>query len=486
MNRLRVSLAALLALLCLVDARVFAQPRSTGTTPAPAERRTALVIGNSDYPAAPLRNPGNDARKMGQALLELGFDVVLQENVGQSQMRRLIVQFGDRIREGGVGLFYYAGHGMQVGGRNYMIPVDADVKSEAEVEVDGVDVAAVLARMETARNKLNLVILDACRDNPFIRRFRSSAKGLASIDAPVGTLIAYATAPGSLAFDGSGPTSYYTGELVDAIRTPGLRVEEVFKRVRQAVRVKTQGKQVPWEASSLEGEFVFVERREPSVRQPAPPPITASPPPTPSPAPTVAAPPSSTPPPPIAASPTPAAPRPSTASPPTAASPTPSPSTAAVTPDTVERGARERAATLVRATLLRRGDLMRFRGDSTVLDRYEIHDVSGSKLSVTVHRVITGGGRTLDGKHGTQRIDTGFDKLDPKSTRFSKGGRFAARNAVELCFESRHVAVVSSDNIAFPDERYVCFELQAASDAELDQVRTALELLSGKALAPIK
>src|SRR5262245_5380588 len=182
-------LVSVLVGLALLGVAALGEARSAAAPP-PVERRIALVIGNGDYPSAPLRNPPNDARTISQALRELGFDVDLYENVDQRQMRRAIIQFGDRIREGGIGLFYYAGHGMQVGGRNYMIPVDAEAKSESEVEADAVDVAMVLARMETARNKLNLVILDACRDNPFVRRFRSSVKGLASIDAPVGTLIA--------------------------------------------------------------------------------------------------------------------------------------------------------------------------------------------------------------------------------------------------------------------------------------------------------
>src|SRR5262249_41297440 len=247
-----------LVLLGVLAARGLAQPRSS--TP-PSDRRIALVIGNGSYPSAPLKNPANDARAISQALREVGFDLTVRENVGQREMRRAIIQFGEKFREDTIGLFFYAGHGMQVGGRNYMIPVDAEINSEAEVEVEAVDVAAVLARMETARNRLNIVILDACRDNPFARRFRSTARGPASIDAPAGTLIAYATAPGAVALDGSGANSFYTGELVDAIRTPGLRVEEVFKRVRQAVRVKTQGKQIPWEASSLEGDFVFAAAR---------------------------------------------------------------------------------------------------------------------------------------------------------------------------------------------------------------------------------
>ena len=468
MTSVRLVITAIV-MLCLAPAAALAQ----GPAGAPAERRIALLIGNGDYPAAPLRNPANDARTMAQALGEVGFEVMFFENVDQRQMRRAIIQFGDRIREGGIGLFFYAGHGMQVGGRNYMIPVDADVKSEAEVEADAVDVATVLARMETARNKLNIVILDACRDNPFVRRFRSTIKGLASIDAPVGTLIAYATAPGSVALDGAGANSVYTGALVDALRTPGLRVEEVFKRVRQNVRVKTQGKQVPWEASSLEGDFVFVERREPvASRPPAEPearrltaPTTSS---TPTPTPPAPAPP------PVAVAPVPVAP----ATPPAVAS---------IPPDTGGLPARERAAALVRDALRRRGELRHLRGGATIQERYEVADVSVMGVSVTVHRMISGGNRSLDGKQATRRIDAAFDKVDLKNTRFNRGGTWSgAKNAADLCFETRNVTIVGSDSFVFPVEQWVCLELAAANAGEMEQLRTALELLSGKTLPPVK
>ncbi len=166
-----------------------------------SERRVASVIGNGAYPTTRLRNPVNDARAIARTLREVGFEVLAHENLNQKEIRRAIIEFGNRLAEGGIGLIYFAGHGLQVASRNYMIPVDAVIKSEAEVEVESVDVASVLARMETAQNRLNIVILDACRDNPFGRSFRSSARGLGSIDAPAGTIIAYATSPGKLARD---------------------------------------------------------------------------------------------------------------------------------------------------------------------------------------------------------------------------------------------------------------------------------------------
>jgi len=222
-----------------------------------AERRVALVIGNAAYANSPLRNPVNDARAMARTVRELGFDVIVRENTTEKEMNRAINEFGDRLVNGGVGFFFYAGHGVQMSGRNFLIPIGADIRSEGDVDVESVDVNRVLARMEAARNRLNIVVLDACRDNPFGRGFRSVGRGLVSIDAPSGTLIAYATAPGRLARDGDGPNGLYTGELLRAMREPGLRLEDVFKRVRSSVRQRTNGEQIPWEASSIEGDFMF-------------------------------------------------------------------------------------------------------------------------------------------------------------------------------------------------------------------------------------
>ena len=231
--------------------------RSTAEPASQSEQRVALVIGNGAYETAPLRNPVNDARVMGRSLQELGFDVTERENLTQKDMKREIQSFGQKLLKGGVGLFYYAGHGMQVNGRNYLIPVGASIEHEKQVEYEAVDAGAVLTEMDYARNRLNIVILDACRDNPFARSFRSSAQGLATLNAPTGTLIAYATAPGSVANDGPGENGIYTGELVRAMQSPGIKIEDVFKQVRSAVREVTQGKQIPWEASSLEGDFYF-------------------------------------------------------------------------------------------------------------------------------------------------------------------------------------------------------------------------------------
>jgi len=222
------------------------------------ERRTALVIGNAGYASGALRNPINDARAMAKALGDLSFEVTLKENLDQKQMKREIQAFGEKLQKGGVGLFYYAGHGIQVNGHNYLLPVGAAIEHEKQVEYEAVDMGAVLSEMDYAHNRLNIVIMDACRDNPFARSFRSISQGLASVDAPTGTLVAYATAPGSVANDGQGDNGVYTGELIRAMVQPGLKIEDVFKQVRSAVREATGGRQVPWESSSLEGDFYFI------------------------------------------------------------------------------------------------------------------------------------------------------------------------------------------------------------------------------------
>jgi hypothetical protein len=172
-------------------------------------------------------------------------------------MARAILDFSSRVRQGGSALFFYAGHGMQVRGRNYLVPVDAAIASEGAAQFASVDVGSVLAEMEQAGTAVNIVILDACRNNPFERRMRGAARGLAAIDAARGSLIAYATAPGSVAADGDGQNGVYTAALLRALSMPGLKAEDVFKQVRLEVTGQTGNQQTPWESSSLTGDFVF-------------------------------------------------------------------------------------------------------------------------------------------------------------------------------------------------------------------------------------
>ncbi|MBU1229221.1 MAG: caspase family protein [Proteobacteria bacterium] len=242
--------AALLAL-CLLVATAQAAPVGT------PERRTALVIGNGAYASAPLKNPVNDARDMAAALKSLGFEVTLLTDASHKQMEAAARDFGLKLRQGGAGLFYFAGHGLQVAGENYLVPVDAVIQTESDVKFGCLNAGLVLGKMEDARNGLNMVILDACRNNPFARSFRSAELGLAKMDAPTGSIIAYATAPGSVAADGAGRNGVYTEHLLKNMRAPGLAVTDLFMRVRMGVVADTGKKQVPWEASSLTGYFYF-------------------------------------------------------------------------------------------------------------------------------------------------------------------------------------------------------------------------------------
>jgi hypothetical protein len=219
--------------------------------------RVALVIGNAGYRTMPLTNPLNDARAVAEALGKLGFKVINVQNASHKQMFDAVRQFGDALH-GGVGLFYYAGHGVQVKGRNFLIPVDAAIEREDEVPYKAFDVGLVLEKMEAARNPLNIVILDACRNNPFARGSRSAATGLAQMDAPTGSIVAFATAPGAEAADGAGANGLYTSYLLKHMATPGLKVEDVFKRTRVAVKQDSAGRQIPWESTSLEGDFYFL------------------------------------------------------------------------------------------------------------------------------------------------------------------------------------------------------------------------------------
>jgi len=220
--------------------------------------RIALVIGNGAYKSAPLKNPVNDAQDMAAVLTNLGFQVIHKTNAARRAMVLAVNEFGRKLRKADVGLFYYAGHGMQIEGRNYLIPIGANVVDEQDVEFEGVDAGRILGKMEAAGNTVNIVFLDACRDNPFSRSFRTGSRGLLRMNAPKGSFIAYATEPGNVAADGRGRNSPFTKHLLKHIKTPGLKIEDVLKRVRADVTSETGDKQLPWQSSSLVGDFYFV------------------------------------------------------------------------------------------------------------------------------------------------------------------------------------------------------------------------------------
>jgi uncharacterized caspase-like protein len=261
--RVRVLLSILLITLASFTDQSVADTRQSNSN------RIALVIGNANYPEMPLRNPVNDAHAMAKALRDIGFEVIEKTDVSQKEMNRAITAFGEKLKSDSVALFYYAGHGMQVRGHNYLMPIDAQISVESSVKTESVDVDSVLEQITGSGSSLNIVILDACRNNPFERRFRgASGFGLAQMDAPKGTLIAYATSPGKTAIDGNDTNGLYTSELLKAFREPGMKVEDIFKTVRVHVAKATNDAQVPWESSSLTGDFYF---REKSVALPEPP-----------------------------------------------------------------------------------------------------------------------------------------------------------------------------------------------------------------------
>jgi uncharacterized caspase-like protein len=196
-----IRFASCVAVGIFVVAQAFAQSSPVRNlavaVPGTNEQKIALVIGNSAYPSAALKNPINDARAMAAKLTSLGFDVILRTDANLRDITRAVSQFGQKLRGGSVGLFYFAGHGMQVRGKNFLIPVDAEIENEASTRSEAVDIDQLLEQLGNAR--LSMVILDACRNNPFERRFRSAGNGgLAQIDAPTGTMLAYATAPGPM------------------------------------------------------------------------------------------------------------------------------------------------------------------------------------------------------------------------------------------------------------------------------------------------
>lgn len=222
--------------------------------------KRALVVGNAAYRSVPaLRNPGNDARAIAGVLRGAGFETTLVQDATRREMLDAIEAYARALAATkSVGLFYFAGHGIQLQWRNYLLPVDANVAAVAEVAAQCVDVASVLGGIRQAANPMNVVILDACRDNPFGLDVRVEQKGLSQMDAPTGTLLAYATAPGNTADDGAGANGLYTENLLREMQVRDAKIEDVFKRVRLGVRRASSGRQIPWESTSLEEDFYFV------------------------------------------------------------------------------------------------------------------------------------------------------------------------------------------------------------------------------------
>jgi uncharacterized caspase-like protein len=248
----------------------FAPAMSAPATVNSAQSRIALVIGNGAYRSAPLKNPPGDANAIAAALRGLGYDVTLRQNTRLRELIESLREFSLRAPKASVRMLFYAGHGVQVKGRNYLVPIDADPKSEEDIPRQSADVGEFIDRLSAIRTGANIVVLDACRVNPFAGgvivgpdgrrlKFRGVARtGLAPLDAPVGTLVAFSTAPNGVALDGAGSAhSIYARHLLQHLPTAGLPVEQLFKRVRIGVAEETQRVQVPWESSSLTADFCF-------------------------------------------------------------------------------------------------------------------------------------------------------------------------------------------------------------------------------------
>src|SRR5882757_8363501 len=224
------------------------------------EQRVALVIGNSNYQNAPhLENPGNDAQSMAQLLNSAGFEVISATDLTQNDMIKVVQDFSAKVAARGpntVAMVYYAGHGVQLEGENYLIPIDAKVSSPSELVGDSVRLVDVMATLEAIPSRVRIVVLDACRNNPF-PSVVDATRGLAIVDAPNGSIVGYSTAPGTEAQDGIDGHSPYTSAFLRLAREPNLPIEKLFKRVRLEVNHSTEGEQTPWESSSLTSEFYF-------------------------------------------------------------------------------------------------------------------------------------------------------------------------------------------------------------------------------------
>src|SRR5262245_50299468 len=224
------------------------------------DQRVALVIGNSNYRTAPrLSNPGNDAQSMAQLLNSAGFEVTQATDLARSEMVRVVQDFSAKVAERGPGtvaMIYYAGHGVQVAGENYLLPVDARISSPSDLDGNSLRLVDLMGTLESIQSRMRIVVLDACRNNPF-PEVNDTGRGLAIVDAPNGSIVGYSTAPGMEAQDGDGNHSPYTSAFLNIAREPNLPIEQLFKRVRLEVNNATNGRQTPWESSSLTSDFYF-------------------------------------------------------------------------------------------------------------------------------------------------------------------------------------------------------------------------------------
>jgi Caspase domain len=240
-------------------------PAATGP-----EQRVALVIGNSNYRnVVQLPNPANDARAVSQLLNTAGFEVIQATDLGHDEMIDVLRNFSAKIAEKGpntVALVWYGGHGVQVAGDNYLIPVDAKVNSEADLPTNGIRLVDVMATLQAVPSRMRIVMVDACRDNPFAG-LSEKTRGLAIVDAPNGSIVGYSTAPGTQALDGQGNDSPYTNAVLKLARQPNVPVEQFFKNVRLEVNQETSGQQTPWESSSLTSNFYFFGDTVQAARQ---------------------------------------------------------------------------------------------------------------------------------------------------------------------------------------------------------------------------
>jgi hypothetical protein len=229
-------------------------------SPPPADQRVALVIGNSNYQTAPkLTNPGNDAQSVAQLLNSAGFEVIQATDLTRSDMVRAVQDFSDKVAvrgPGAVAMIYYAGHGVQLAGENYLLPVDAKISSPSDLAGNSLRLVDVMGTLESIPSRMRIVVLDACRNNPF-PEINDAGRGLAIVDAPRGSIVGYSTAPGMEAQDGDGNHSPYTSAFLNVAREPNLPIEQLFKRVRLEVNNTTNGRQTPWESSSLTSDFYF-------------------------------------------------------------------------------------------------------------------------------------------------------------------------------------------------------------------------------------